>query len=305
MRSEADANPGTSLPAPEGEGTLFDWPKNTGRREAVLHAMELSLARRRRRRRQAQSLAALVLVLGVGLLWRAVFHGHAPVSPGASPLVSTPVRQTLADGSTAELREGAEISVEYGPDVRLVKILRGEVYFDVVKETSRNFVVRAAGVEVQAVGTEFAVGVGQTSVEVLVTQGRVAIRPASDATVHDRAASPSAVLVDAGYRLTTPLFDAQNAGSAEPLSPGKIDERLTWRIPRLQFSGTPLHEAVEVINRHSGIQLTLADADLGAVRLSGSIRADNVDALLALLEADHAVEANYTGERQILLRRRR
>lgn len=306
MKGDHDANFKEPLPESQGKGTLFDWPKEAGMTETVLRTMERHLAQRRRRKRVAQAVVALALVFGAGLFWRDVsHHDRVAVASSASPFVTAPVRRVLADGSTAELREGAEISVEYGSGVRRVKILRGEVYFDVAKDTAREFVVQAAGVEVRAVGTEFAVEVGQASVDVLVTEGRVAVRSAAGPAGRDRAASLPAVILDAGHHLSTPLFDVQNMGSAERLSPGKIDERLTWRIPWLQFAGTPLRDAVEVINRHSRVHLELAEADLGTVRLSGSIRADNVEALLALLEVDYGVEAERIGEAHINLRRRR
>jgi len=56
-------------------------------------------------------------------------------------------------------------------------------------------------------------------------------------------------------------------------------------------------------NRYSGKHLVLAEPELGALQLSGVLRADNVDALLQLLEANGITPAADGAE--ITLSRRR
>ena len=90
----------------------------------------------------------------------------------------------------------------------------------------------------------------------------------------------------------------------QTLSPKEWQERLSWRVPRLQFTGTPLSEVVALFRTHGNVRLQLADASLGHVRVSGVLRADNSDALLRLLAADHAIVAESEGD-EILLRRAR
>ncbi len=89
------------------------------------------------------------------------------------------------------------------------------------------------------------------------------------------------------------------------ISESELAERLAWRVPRLELSATPLRDAVPLFNRYSRIQLVLADSALGALRISGVVRADNVIALLQMLEEEHGVAAMPRGESEILLARRR
>jgi transmembrane sensor len=81
----------------------------------------------------------------------------------------------------------------------------------------------------------------------------------------------------------------------------ELAERLAWRVPRLEFSQTPLAEALELFNRHSRVRLVLGDADLGNLHLSGIVRADNTAALLQLLKSDFGLRSEPRGENEIVL----
>jgi transmembrane sensor len=70
-----------------------------------------------------------------------------------------------------------------------VVLERGEAHFQVAKNPARPFVVVARGVEIRAVGTAFSVGLESTRVEVLVTEGQVAVETASG-ICRDRVAHP-------------------------------------------------------------------------------------------------------------------
>ena len=83
-----------------------------------------------------------------------------------------------------------------------------------------------------------------------------------------------------------------------------VAERLAWRVPRLEFSGTPLAQAIPLFNRHAGVRLVLDDAALGTLELSGVVRADNTDSLLRLLEGEFGITAEKRGE-DVLLRKGR
>lgn len=309
MKNGSKADPSSHPPgSPAGDAapTLFDWPRQTGMWDTVLHAMDAKLVRRRRRRRQLRATAGIMLVFAVGLAWqmRTELVQDAAV-PSSSAIVSVPVQRILPDGSVVELKEGAEIFVDYSSAFRRVVLRRGEAHFDVAKDPAREFVVQAGRVDVRAVGTAFVVGVGDTAIDVLVTEGRVAVaRTAGAPAASSTATAPEVpTLVGAGYRLIVEPGTSRRVPAPVALSNAEIDERLTWRIPRLQFAGTSLTEALPMINRHSPVRLTLADAGLGSVRLSGMLRADNTEALLALLEVDHGIKAERRGENEIVLRK--
>jgi transmembrane sensor len=84
-----------------------------------------------------------------------------------------------------------------------------------------------------------------------------------------------------------------------------MDRRLAWRTPRLEFSSTPLAEAIPMINEHSAVKLSLDDPALGSLRISGLLRADNVESLFRLLEVEHGIRVEQKSPTEVVLRARR
>ncbi|MEY2881229.1 MAG: hypothetical protein RLZZ15_3609 [Verrucomicrobiota bacterium] len=286
----------------------LDWPGRAATADAVLAAVERRVQRRRQlRRRAAAAVASLALLLvAVGTTWfrPAAFSPAPAFATGAT--VTQPARQLLADGSQIELNGDAQVRVEFSPVVRRVIIVRGEAHFEVAHDTARPFVVVAGEVAVRAVGTAFSVRLAPGDVNVLVTDGRVAV---DRATVDPVAtlAQPLA-FVAKGARVVVAAADL--IPSAPPpvvvaVSAPEIAEQLAWRVPRLEFNDTPLREAVALFNRHGNVRLRLAAPALGELRVSGIVRADNTPALLQLLRADYGVEAQPRGDREFVLSRAR
>jgi transmembrane sensor len=289
----------------------LDWARPAGTVGPVLAAVEkhLALNARRRRRRLAATAgaaAALALLVVAGLALRPRTDATATTAAGAHrAVVSQPERQVLADGSVVELRGDAALTVDFRPELRRVVLARGEAHFAVAKDAARPFVVEAGGVGVRAVGTEFSVQLGAGSVDVLVTEGRVAV---ADAVATAAATTPT--FLDAGQRVAIAVVAAASAPAVvQPVavSPAEIDERLAWRVPRLEFSATPLAEVVALFNAHAGVaprpRLALGDPALASLPLSGRLRADNVSVLLSILESSYGLKAEPGADGTLVLRR--
>jgi len=290
-------------PADADATSSLDWARAQGLGDAVARAVAVRVARRRRRRwAAAGTLAVLVLVAG---LWRAGSIGW----PGRAEtaLVLRPAQRTLPDGTIVELRDGAEIAIAYDAAFRRVTLVRGEAHFAVTKNRMRPFVVTAGRVEVRAVGTAFSVQLAPAHVAVLVTEGRVAVERHAAAGGPDLALPPAA-LVDAGRQLvvSTKVESGPRAVDApQVLAAPQLAERLAWRMPRLEFSGTSLAEVVALFNRHGHLRLVLADDSLAELKLSGVLRADNGDALLRVLATEFGIEAERRDDGEIRLHRGR
>jgi transmembrane sensor len=257
-----------------------------------------TLRRRDRRRRVATS--ALALAMMAGLAWWSR-PGLVPKAgdPSGVVVVMRPERRVLPDGSVIEHPAQSHVEVDFtSATVRRVKLLRGEAHFQVEKDPHRPFVVVAGGTEVRAVGTAFAVQLGAASVEVVVTEGRVAVQapaPVTDAPAPVSPAPPA--LVDSGQRLV------------EAISTGDLEQRLAWRNLRLEFSGSPLGDVISTFNRHAaergGVRFVLANAELQRVPFSGVIRGDDSEALVRILENAFGLRADRGGEREVILSRSR
>ena len=279
-----------------------DWALRAGVADEVMLRTRQRV--RRRRQRRTVALGAVAACLLVTVLWMS--PSAKPLSiPRAAPAsvaLSIPARQTLPDGTVVELRDGAEISVTFTPGARRVALVRGEAHFQVVKDAARPFIVMVDSVEVRAVGTAFAVQRGPSQVEVLVTHGRVAVDRVPENGLNAAPAAPQTIaMLDAGNRTLVAVAESA-APVVEAMPPAEMQHRLAWRTPRLEFTRTPLAEAIPMINEHSAVKLSLADAALGRVRISGLLRADNVESLFRLLEVEHGIQTEQKSATEVVLR---
>ena len=109
-------------------------------------------------------------------------------------------------------------------------------------------------------------------------------------------------MLDAGHHARVDVADPVGLPVVEKISPAEIQQRLAWRVPRLEFTRTPLAEAIAMINRQGTLRLALADPALGEVRISGLLRVDNVESLLRLLELEHGIQAERRADGDVVLR---
>lgn len=297
----------------EGAWDAFGRPARSGSSDALLEELTLRRGRRQRRRRAALSAAAL-LVVGF-TAWLGL--KSQPIGPSAPiVLIHQPNERKLVDGSIVVLRDGAEIDVQFTKEARRVHLVKGEAMFEVAKDAARPFIVRANGIDVRAVGTAFAVQLNSGAVDVLVAEGTVSVAAASLAPAPEtptispaNSESPKSaghVLVTAGNRVLVEPAAAVIPTQPESVPAAEIDRRLNWRAPRVEFNGLPLADAVALLNREAEgrtpVRLRIADRELGAVRVSGMFRTDNVDSFVFVLETSFGVKAERS-EQWVVLRK--
>ncbi len=298
---DADPRHSTALAFYDSAWSALSKPSQSGA-GAELEQQLITLASRRRWRRFATGGAAAVVLLGISIVtWNYPRHASELATPNA--IVLTPVQRKLPDGSIVELNGNAKIVVDYSASLRRVRLREGEAHFAVQKDSSRPFVVSAGGVEVRAVGTAFSVLLGSTSVDVLVTDGRVAVnRSAGPTTVELPSAAPLAT-VPAGNRVVVDLAPSFTIPEVRSVLPAEVSERLAWRSSRLEFTRAPLAEAVMLLNQHApslAARLVIADSTVAAIRVSGVFRADNTDAFVLLMEGAFGVKAERSGNTIVL-----
>jgi transmembrane sensor len=268
--------------------------------------------------------AALAAALVLAAVWwfPAAVRRSEPAWPTYATTADGYERVVLADGSILELNSASEITVAFSAAERCVRLVRGEAHFTVAKNPLRPFRVEAGTVAVRAVGTAFNVKLGPKDVEVLVTEGRVAIAgsevggqpalrrrgEAEKSEVGGPLVVPSSQTeLGTNERIVIPAFGLPTAPVVprvvEKVTPAAVREALAWQGPRLVFADTPLADAVAQFNRRNPVQLELADADLGALPIGGSFRAENVDAFVRLLVSGGDVEAQRVSATRIVLRK--
>ena len=222
-------------------------------------------------------------------------------------------QEILPDGSVLDLNRGAHVVVQFSATERRVLLVQGEAQFAVAKNPARPFVVGVGGVDVRAVGTAFNVKLAGPHLEVLVTEGIVQLSqqtpagPASTtANVDSAAALPSAVPVvlaalTAGQRTVIPFAPVLAPPLVVPVSEPEIAQLLDWQPRLLDFDSTPLVEVIEAFNRRNSLRLVIGDPDLRALPIVASIRSDNVEGFVRLLEGTMGVRADHSSAGEIVL----
>ncbi len=245
--------------------------------------------------------------LAVGL---ALWTPERAAAPSSEPVAAAPAnpdgyqRRVLSDGSIVELNRGARVEVAFTATERRVRLIQGEASFTVAKDPARPFFVRAAGVDVRAVGTVFNVRLGEKQVEVLVTEGKVQVSDAARGVsllAHD--ASGAVPVLAAGQKVVVAATPVTTV-TPVAVSPDETARLLEWQPQMLDFNSTTLSEVIRAFNRHNSVQLVLADPELGSQPIVASFRSDNVEGFVRLLELNGGVRAERSGDTITLSRGR-
>ncbi len=309
------------------EKSKFAWmfmekPRLAGRSDEAMRAVARSRAahsRAVRRRVLGISLIGVAAATAVAVILLPLRRAAVPAvlsGESAESVVVKPNSETLPDGSVVELNSGAEISVQFTPSERGVRLIRGEAHFAVAKNPSRPFVVTAGGVQVRAVGTAFDVLLGADAVDVLVTEGKVSIDHSKDGAIPGGPASvqtpatmgasagevaPPTTLA-AGQRLVVAI-NSETAPSVVPVTAPEIDRDLAWRSLRVEFNRTSLSDALAIFNRGNRIQLSLADPELGGIRIGGVFWANDPEGFVRLIESSASLKSVHLPDGRIVLQR--
>ena len=225
-----------------------------------------SVARRPRLRHLPGVAAAAALLVGIGLAvqlaWPTTLHYSA--AHGA------PRRITLPDQSVVHLNAESALAAHFSLFGRRMELERGQASFTVAPDR-RRFTVHAAGLQVTDIGTTFDVSLQREQLRIGVSEGRVQVRGE---------AGQGRMLADlvAGQRAEVDYRDQQvRIGQEDPAS------MLAWWQGRIVFHDEPLREVADRFNRINRQRLQVS-AEAGALRLTGNLRADDLDSLRVFLE---------------------
>lgn len=240
---------------------------------------------KRKRKRTAEKTLGLLLAIAAGVVW---------VDPAyRSQHVASEVgqRQTLqlADGSEVLLDSNSEIKISWHLRTRQVELTRGQALFQVAPMMYRPFLVDAGGAGVRVVGTRFNVIRHEQDVQVTVAEGKVAVRGDANDTV---------ALLEPGQQLRV------KKGIPGQVTQVNADDVTAWQDSRLVFESTPLAEVIGTLQRYYRQPITLQDATIARLPLSGVFDSEHVDRLLALLPGILPVSVTTAADGAVLIRSR-
>lgn len=205
---------------------------------------------------------------------------------------------TLADGSTIELSGGSEASFAVTGNERRVELTVGYALFDVAHDPARPFIVHTPQGDIRVLGTSFVVRVGEGQVRTTVLRGSVS-GAAERAGVLRLLGTRAPVTAEANEEIIL----NQDGATVVQIAAEVIPRRLAWQEHMLAFDGETLNEAIAEVSRQTGWRFELDDPSLGEMRVGGYVRADP-EAFIQLMSSSLGLEAERTGERNVLLRRR-
>lgn len=237
--------------------------------------------------------AAAVIVVAIGLAFAAVYLQVRPVQYATA--VSEQRDVLLADGSRVTLNTDTALTVRYAASSRRLELERGEAIFAVKHDAARPFEVVAGQTVTRALGTEFNVDLRSDRIRVSVIEGVVRVSAAAD-----DGTSKVRPLVPALTKGRSAEFRDEDDRIVEAAADLKRIQ--AWRARRLEFSDTPLPEALEEFNRYSTAHVIIGTADLNTVRVSGVFRIGDTEGFLFSLREALGVQTLATQEEIVLLR---
>jgi transmembrane sensor len=271
------------------------------------------------------------LVVGIGIA--ATFWLRPDSFVNSNGLYATAIGQqqstTFPDGSVVLLNTNSQIKVDYNDAYRDIRLLQGEAHFTVAPNAARPFRVYAGHGRVEAVGTAFSVYLKGNTVDVTVTEGKVALAsvnvPSRQSTQRlaqqeapsgsDQSSGSVAILdsglvetlgtLQAGESATIQgVFDADIASTIEVIEMVEEQEmakRQSWRDGVLTFAGDPLEVVVHEISRYTTISIEFSDPAVKATRIGGRFPIGETDAMFDALEANFGLRVTRLGRDRVLV----
>jgi transmembrane sensor len=197
---------------------------------------------------------------------------------------NSPRKLELPDGTYIELDVGTEVITQWGSRARHATVVRGEALFSVSHDPTRPLIVDANGGRLTDMGTVFDVATGARSVKVAVLEGSVGVR------THN-----GQVVLTAGHG-----GGYERTGKLLPVT--RVDSSVTsWREGIRRFDSVTLQEVLDILSRRHGVQFSFRDAAVAELRLSGTLRMENLPVCLRTLGTALQLQVHWVDEHRVEL----
>lgn len=211
--------------------------------------------------------ASVLMIVGLGWL------GYRFLQPVDKQKVASIVKtqkntleQTLPDGTKVFLNQNSILTsaADFNNETRTVT-LTGEAYFDVKRDETRPFIIKANGTEVRVLGTSFNVRAYDKRVSVVVTSGKVQFSTPKAKTLLIKNES-AAVQADTIIKLPELNFN-----------------ELAYRTRVFVFDKTNLGDVVASLREGYQADIQLSSRHLANCRLTARFERESLDATLTVI----------------------
>jgi|GEM_PF-5857438 len=241
--------------------------------------------------RMFASLAATVLLVTV--LFPSNEEKLEPTGQDYSLRLKTRVGEqsttVIADGSSLNLNTDTELTTHFTKALRRVKLVKGEVEFNVIANAERPFVINVGSYTVTVLGTVFVIKKNGADIQVLVTAGTVTVQKASGA-------EDGAIVLSAGE--TGSAYDNQPFDAMGKFNP---ERTLAWTKGLLIFDETPLADVAREMNRYDDRHILVRGPGVELIRISGVFRIDHIASALDAIIANNGLRVDYSDEKRLIL----
>ncbi|NQY33731.1 MAG: FecR domain-containing protein [Alteromonadaceae bacterium] len=224
----------------------------------------------------------------------------------------------LADGTVMHMNTDSQVEVAFNDNYRNIRIIRGEAHFEVAKNKDYPLRVYAGDGRVEAVGTAFSVYLADEAIDVLVTEGRVAVAALSKqetemSTTNDSnkkqvdlySGSSSLALgtLDAGQQVSLDISDGslQQLENIKQITDSEIKRRLSWQKGLLTFNGESLEQVATEISRFTTVDIEIIDEKLKQLAIGGRFKVGEIEDFFLVLQTNFGISVERLSYNKVRL----
>ena len=198
----------------------------------------------------------------------------------------------LHDGTRIELNTNTLVRVAQTPSSRLVKLERGEAYFDVRHDEKRPFIVATDSGRIVDIGTKFSADIEGGKLKLSLLEGRIRFET-KDASGHARQVQlvPGQTLVSDAGSITL-----------SRKAPHELTSDLAWRSGMLDFHETSLAEAAAQFNRYNETKIVISDPRASRETINGKLPTNDLEEFERMARNIFGLHAVKRGNELVLAR---
>lgn len=255
----------------------------------------------------AKYAASFAMIVGLGFMMLQYSFLDAP-HPQGSYQTAVGEQKTIAlpDGSTIELNTDSRVEYTFTDISREIRLISGEAFFDVASNKAKPFSVLTNNGSVTAIGTAFTVRVLEKKLNVLVSEGRVALsllptsKDGNQLYPENISETPEVIELIEGQ---STIVENGTQQVIQDVDAERMIEKLSWRQGVLAFSGSPLSEVVADVSRYTDVEIIVKDEALRTMPVTGYFGIGEVEEMIEALELMAGIKVEYPSKGQIYLTR--
>ena len=245
-----------------------EWKSFTSKTKISDNVTNLKIRQRYNFRYLARYAAVLIFIIASAIGLYRFFNTDKPTT-----IITQKSKMTdnLPDGTQVTLNHNSAISYSLSVNRKSRNVeLKGEAFFDVIRDTNRVFKVQAEEITVEVLGTEFYVDAreDQPQITVIVHSGTVAVKSEAEEIILN------ANEVGFYEKESRILLKSQNTDV----------NYMSWNTGVLIFEKTDLERVVYDLNRKFNSNIKIGNQELKSCRITATFDNKSLDAIIKIIE---------------------